>query len=88
MRKEMPPDPYRKSRIFYCIEATLEYLISILVGETYLAKIAKELGASDALTGVLYSFVSLGCAFQLISVFRCTRNSCCLPLVFLELLEL
>ena len=67
--KNMISDPYRKSRAFYCIEATLEYLIAILVGETYLAKIAKELGASDALTGVLYSFVSLGCAFQIISVF-------------------
>ena len=67
--KERVHDPYRRSRMLYCAEATLEYLISILVGETYLAKIAKELGASDALTGVLYSFVSLGCAFQLISVF-------------------
>jgi len=62
-------DPYRSSRMFYCAEATLEYLIAILVGESYLAKIAKELGASDALTGVLYAFVSLGCAFQIISVF-------------------
>ena len=67
--KEQIRDPYRRSRMLYCAEATLEYLIAILVGETYLAKIAAELGASDALTGVLYSFVSLGCAFQIISVF-------------------
>lgn len=62
-------DPYQKSRMLYCAEATLEYFIAILVGGSYLAKISAELGASDALTGVLSAFVSLGCAFQMISVF-------------------
>lgn len=63
-----PTDPYRNSRILYCIEATLEYFIAIMVGETYLAKIALELGASTALTGVLYAFVSLGSAFQIFAI--------------------
>ena len=62
-------DKYKAGRVLYCIEAALEYFIAIMVGETYLAKIASELGASDALTGVLYSFVSLGCAFQMIAIF-------------------
>lgn len=61
-------DCYRNSRVLYCIEAALEYFIAIMVGETYLAKIAGELGASDALTGVLYAFVSLGSAFQIFSI--------------------
>ena len=61
-------DHYRNSRILYCVEATLEYFIAIMVGETYLAKIAGELGASDALTGVLYAFVSLGSAFQIFAI--------------------
>lgn len=62
-------DKYRRGRILYCIEAAVEYFIAIMVGETYLAKIAGELGASDALTGVLYAFVSLGSAFQIIAIF-------------------
>ena len=61
-------DYYRNSRILYCIEAALEYFIAIMVGETYLAKIAGELGASDALTGILYAFVSLGSAFQIFAI--------------------
>ena len=61
-------DPYRNSRILYCFEAALEYFIAIMVGEDYLAKIADELGASTALIGVLYSFVSLGSAFQIFAI--------------------
>ena len=61
-------DEYRASRTFYIIEAALEYFIAIMVGDSYLAKIAGDLGASTALTGVLYSFVSLGCAFQILAV--------------------
>ena len=67
-------DPYRNSRVLYCIEAALEYFIAIMVGETYLAKIAEELGASDALTGVLYAFVSLGSAFQIFAILLSDRT--------------
>lgn len=59
----------RRSRICYIIEAALEYFISILVGGSYLATLTAELGISDGLTGVLSSFISLGCLFQLFSVF-------------------
>lgn len=59
----------RRSRICYIIEAALEYFISILVGGSYLATLTAELGISDGLTGVLSSFISLGCLFQLLSVF-------------------
>ena len=61
-------DEYGVSRTLYLIEAALEYFIAIMVGDSYLAKIAGDLGASTALTGVLYSFVSLGCAFQIFAV--------------------
>jgi len=59
----------RRSRIFYIIEAALEYFISILVAGSYLATLTAELGISDGLTGVISSFISLGCLFQLLSVF-------------------
>ncbi len=59
----------RRSRIFYIIEAALEYFISILVAGSYLATLTSHLGMSDSLTGILSSFISLGCLFQLFSVF-------------------
>ena len=59
----------RRSRFYYIIEAALEYFISILVAGSYLATLTTELGISDGLTGVISSFISLGCLFQLLSVF-------------------
>lgn len=58
----------RRSRIMYILEATLEYLISILVAGSYLATMTRELGFSDSLTGILSSIISLGCLFQLMSI--------------------
>ncbi len=60
--------PYKRSRLMYICEAALEYLISILVAGTYLAMITKELGISDTLTGIISSFISLGCVFQLFAM--------------------
>lgn len=59
----------RRSRICYIFEAALEYFISILVSGSYLATLTSELGISDGATGVLSAFISLGCLFQLLSVF-------------------
>lgn len=57
---------------YYIIEAALEYFISLMVAGAYLARITGALGFSDSLTGILSSFVSLGCVFQLgaISLFK------------------
>ena len=59
----------QRSRVLYIIEAALEYFISILVSGSYLATLTTHLGISDGLTGVISSFISLGCLFQLLSVF-------------------
>lgn len=75
----MENDIYRKSRIMYIIEAALEYLVSILVAGSYLATLTKYLGISDGLTGIISSFISLGCVFQLVSLF--IRRSRMKPLV-------
>ena len=53
----------------YVAEAGIEYLISILVSGTFLATLTKQLGISDSLTGIISSFISLGCLFQLLSIF-------------------
>ncbi len=58
----------KRSRLMYIFEAAFEYLISILVGGSFLATLTKELGMSDSLTGVLSSVISLGCLFQLLSL--------------------
>lgn len=67
-------DQYKKSRILYIIEATLEYFISMMVTGAYLAKLTSSIGISDSLTGILTSFVSLGCGFQLIAIFLANKT--------------
>ena len=58
---------YKRGRLMYILEAGLEYLISILVADMYLASLTKELGISDSVTGILSSIISLGCLFQLVT---------------------
>ena len=62
-------DEYKSTRILYIIEAALEYFVAIAVGTVYLAKITSEIGIPDNVTGILTSFVSLGCGFQIIAIF-------------------
>ena len=62
-------DIYKKSRILYIIEATLEYFIAMAFGEVYICRLTEYLGFNDSLTGILSAFVSLGCGFQLIAIF-------------------
>lgn len=59
----------RRGRLYSILHAALEYLIAILVSGSFLATLTKELGFSDSLTGILSSIVSLGCLFQILSLF-------------------
>lgn len=59
----------KRSQLMYMLEAALEYFIAILVSGSYLATLTRELGLSDSLTGILSSIISLGCLFQLLSIF-------------------
>ena len=76
MQEKHTQDVNRASRIWIIIEAALEYFISLMVTGAYLARITSSLGFSDSLTGILSSFVSLGCVFQLgsIAFFRRMRG--------------
>ena len=67
-------DVYKSSRMLYIAEAALEYFISIMVTGVFLAKITTSVGISDTLTGVLSSFVSLGCGFQLFAIFLANKR--------------
>ena len=75
MKSEKTSDNFRLTRILYIVEAALEYFVAIATGTVYLAKIAAYCGISDEVTAILTAFVSLGCSFQLLSVFFGNRNS-------------
>ena len=67
--KKMNNSKLKLSRAMYNAEAALEYLISILVGTSFLATLTKNLGISDSVTAIVTSFISLGALFQLFSMF-------------------
>ena len=62
------PDIYRKSRLFYIIEAAVEYFLSTFVAGAYLAKMTSAIGIKDSLTGIITAFVSLGFGFQIFAL--------------------
>ena len=62
-------DKYRRTRILYILQADFEYFISLLVAGSFLAAVTAQLGISDSLTGVISAIISLGQAFQLLSIF-------------------
>lgn len=76
MQIKLLRDKKQLGPLCYIIEAALEYFISLMVTGAYLARITGSLGFSDSLTGILSSFVSLGCVFQLgaIRLFRSSRT--------------
>jgi len=64
----MKPDGNTKNRLCYILEETFNYLITILLSGSYLAKVTSVLGFSDGLTAILSSIATLGCSAQLLSV--------------------
>lgn len=71
---EQSKDIYKVSRFLYILEAAFEYFISILVTGAYLAKVTAAIGMNDTMTGILTSFVSLGCGFQIIAIFLANKR--------------
>ncbi len=59
---------YKKSRSAYTVQCMFEYFISILSADAFLAKLLKDIGLSDALTGLLSSLISFTFLFQLLSI--------------------
>lgn len=74
MQIKLLRDKKKIGPLCYIIEAAMEYFISLMMTGAYLARITGSLGFSDSLTGILSSFVSLGCVFQLGAI-RLFRNS-------------
>ncbi len=60
---------YKRSRAAYMAECTFEYFVDILVADAFLAKLLTHIGLSDAMTGIISSFITLAFLFQLLSIF-------------------
>ena len=60
---------YKVSRKMYNNQCAFEYLISIMVTDAFLAKLLTYMGISDAVTGIISSFITLAFLVQIISVF-------------------
>ena len=81
---------YRQSRRAYAAQCTLEYLVSLLVADAFLAKLLNRLGLDDATVGIISSLVSLSFLIQLLSLFlyRLNWNAKKLVLVFYPISQL
>jgi len=60
---------YKRSRAAYMTECAIEYFISLLVTDAFLAKLLKNIGISDSLIGIISSFISMAFVIQLMSIF-------------------
>lgn len=60
---------YKRSRNAYTILCMIEYFITILVDDAFLAKLLGYMGISDSLTGIITSVISLATVFQLGAIF-------------------
>lgn len=60
---------YRRSRNMYMAQCTFDYFITILVADAFLANLLSYIGLSDAMIGVISSFITLAFLFQLLSIF-------------------
>ena len=56
---------YKRSRGAYALQATLEYLITLMVTDAFLTDILRHLGISDSMIGIIATFVSLAMVIQL-----------------------
>ncbi len=62
------PD-YKRSRASYTVQCAVEYFISLLVTDAFLVRLLTYIGISDALTGIISSFISLAFLFQILAIF-------------------
>ena len=60
---------YKRSRKMYVGQCTLDYFVTLLVADAYLAKLMTNIGISDSTAGIISSCVSFAFLFQLFSIF-------------------
>ena len=62
-------DEYGRNRRLYLAECVFEYLISILVTGSYLAKLTTSIGISDEMTAILSELTTVSGIFQIFSIY-------------------
>lgn len=60
---------YKKDRVLYIIEAALEYFISLLITDAFLATLLTKNGITDSVAGIITQLASLSFSAQLCAVF-------------------
>ena len=65
---EFQSPAYRRARKAYIAQSVFEYFLSLIVGGAFLTKLLLHLGISDALTGIISSFITLAFVFQIFSL--------------------
>lgn len=60
---------YKRSRASYMAQCTVEYFVSLLVTDAFLAKLLTHIGISDSLIGIISSFITVAFVIQLLSIF-------------------
>ncbi len=74
--KDFSSKEYKRSRKAYMTECAVEYFVSLLVIETFLAKVLQYIGLDDSTIGIISSLIALialSQLFQLFSVFVVQR---------------
>ena len=73
----------KKARVIYLFEAAFEYFVQILIGGAFLATLLSRNGVPDWLVGIVSSFISLTCIFQIFSASVVRRGSSVKKIIFL-----
>ena len=60
---------YKRSRGAYTIQCAVEYFVTLLLADAFLAKLLSYIGISDAWVGIISSFATMAFTFQLLSIF-------------------
>ncbi len=76
-----------RNRLAYIIEAALEYFISLMVTDAFLATLLVKAGVSDDQAGIITQLASLALAAQLVSVFFRKRRGMKLWVTVLHLVN-
>ena len=60
---------YKRSRKAYVSQCMVEYFVTLIVADVFLARLLSNIGISDSLVGIISSFITLAFVFQLMSIF-------------------
>ena len=60
---------YKRSRKAYCIECAFEYFVSLMVTDSFLAMLLRNIGVSESMIVIVSSLISLAFLFQFFAIF-------------------